>query len=402
MKLSLNKVVDKIVWLSTVFLLASFLLFETISWGRYIFLGVTLIIILSYAIVNNGKVDIKIKVYHCLFAVFTLFVLISSFWAWSVFAAISKAITLALILICSSVVYMYYQKKEDIHELLTAVMWSGYLIALYAMFFYGVENFGADVEMARLENSFSNVNTIGLIVALSCVLQFNESLHKRNLLSAIMMIPSVYVIAATQSRKALVFLIGGVYMVYVLKILSQRGAFGKVFRVCGYTMVFVLSAFLILQFPVFSGVLERMSALIPGSDVVESSFDMRSEMLRIGIDCFKGHPIGGIGIGSSGILTQTYLFKSTYLHNNFVELLACGGIIGFVCYYAIYAYLFVNLIKHRKSDPEYFAIGFTWLVIMLVMNYGMVTYYEKLQWYYLMIHFLNLECMRRKRGKQNV
>ena len=37
-----------------------------------------------------------------------------------------------------------------------------------------------------------------------------------------------------------------------------------------------------------------------------------------------------------------------------------------------------------------------WLGLILIMNYGMVTYYTKLQWYYLAVHFVNVSQMRRK------
>lgn len=402
MKIDVGRVVDKLVWVLITLLLAVFVLFETFSLGRYVFLAITLLILVAIAIVNRGKIKIRLQAYHYFFVLFTVFVFISAAWSWRPAATIGKTTTLFLVLICSSVIYVYYQAEHNVHKLLTAVMWSGYLVSLYTIFFYGTENFGADVEIERLGNAFANVNSIGMCAALSCVLQFNEILHKRNVWSIVMAIPSLYVIAATQSRKALVFLVGGVYAIYVLKTLSKKISFSNILRISGYTLVFVFGAYLVLKLPAFAGVMDRMEALLPGNGGVEASADIRSEMVQIGIESFKQHPVVGIGVGSSGVLTKTYLFKDTYLHNNFVELLACGGIIGFVCYYVIYAYLFYNLIKYRKSAPEYFAIGITWLSIMFIMNYGMVTYYEKLEWYFLMIHFLNVKCLREKgKGMQN-
>ncbi len=399
MKISINRLSDKIVWVVTTILLAFFILFETVTWGRYVFFGVTMLIALMIVVVNNGKIPLKLQAYHGLFALFILFVLVSAVWAWSASAAISKAITLVLIFACSAVLYMYYQDKEDTHALITAVMWSGYIVALYTIFFYGVENFGADVEADRLDNDFANVNNIGMTVALSCVLQFNKLLNKESRWSAVMMIPSTYVIAATQSRTALILLIGGIYASYILKIGNQKGTLKKLLKVIFYTVFFCAGIYFLLKLPTFSGMMERMKSL--GNITAESSAGIRQQMIKIGLDYFKQHPIGGIGIGGSYILTERHLGESTYLHNNFVELLSCGGIIGFICYYASYVYLYVNLIKYRKATPEFFAIGFTWLSIMLVAHYGGVEYHTKSSWYQLLIHFLNVECMKRKaRGIQ--
>ena len=82
-------------------------------------------------------------------------------------------------------------------------------------------------------------------------------------------------------------------------------------------------------------------------------------------------------------------------------MLCGGGIIGFVLYYAMYFYLFVGLFKYRKADNEAFYVALIWLTMMLIMNYGMVTYYSKLQWYYLAIHFLNVNQLRKKYKEMN-
>ena len=84
------------------------------------------------------------------------------------------------------------------------------------------------------------------------------------------------------------------------------------------------------------------------------------------------------------------------MHNNFVELLCSGGLIGFLIYYGMYFYLFQNLLRYKHADRKHFEICFVWLVLMLIMDYAMVSYYEKPQWIYLMIHFLNISCLKKK------
>ena len=96
------------------------------------------------------------------------------------------------------------------------------------------------------------------------------------------------------------------------------------------------------------------------------------------------------------ILARDYLNFNAYLHDNFVELLCGGGIIGFGLYYAMYVCLFSQLWKYRHVDRQRVAFFTLWLVLMLAMNYGMVTYYSKAQNFYLMIHFVNVFDLKRK------
>ena len=164
--------------------------------------------------------------------------------------------------------------------------------------------------------------------------------------------------------------------------------------VLGYAAVYLL-----LQLPIFEGSMERMRGLLAfwtDSGEADHSTILRNDMVTLGIDTWKSHPLGGIGIGNPHILARDYLKYDAYLHNNFVELLCGGGLVGFILYYAMFIYLFVCLFKYRKADFEAFSVALIWLGLMLIMNYGMVTYYSKLQWYYLLVHFVNVSQLRRK------
>ena len=399
MKISLNSVIDKLIWLLAVFLFASFLIFETYSWGKYAFFGATVLIVLLSAVSYNGILRIRLQPYHGFFAVFLVYVAITSMWAMRPVDATNKAITLVQILLCAALLYLHYDRKDNIRHLLMAVMWSGYLVVLYAITFYGLDAMLASAQDIRLENEFSNVNTIALAAAISCMLQWNEVLHKRNIWSCVMIIPSVILITATQSRKAFVLLLAGVVLVYVMKTMGQKGFFKKVFKLLLYMVLLLVAMRLLFTLPIFSGSLERMDQMLnfwSNDGKVDHSTIMRNDMVELGMEWFKKHPIGGVGIGNPHILAATYLKFDAYLHNNFVELLCGGGIIGFALYYAMYIFLFVELFKYRKADHEAFSIGVIWLGLMLIMNYGMVTYYSKLQWYYLLIHFLNVSQLKKK------
>ena len=134
---------------------------------------------------------------------------------------------------------------------------------------------------------------------------------------------------------------------------------------------------------------------------MDHSTELRNEMIRIGFETFLEHPLLGIGIGNSYVITLEELSISTYLHNNYIELLCCGGIIGFLCYYSLHIYIAYNLFKYKNHDKETFAIGILWMLLIFIIDWGMVSYYSKIQAYYLLINFLNVEFLKAK-GKKHV
>ena len=398
MKVSLNATLNKLIWLLTIFLFVSFLIFETYSWGRYAFLGVSALVIILSSIIYGGKIRVRLCPYYCFLGLFAVYVGIASIWAWNSAAAISKAVTLVQILGCSAMLYVHYDRQDNVRELLSAVKWAGFIVAVYAIFFYGIENLGLE-EGVRLDNEFANINGIGMAAALSCVLQAHEFLNKRSRWPALMMLPAVIMIAATQSRKALVFLMVGALGVYVLHSLTQKSISKRLWRTILSVAVICLAFYFVLQLPIFEGIMSRMETMVApvtGQGEMDSSAVSRSKMVELGWEYFLKYPVGGYGFGSSAVITQRNLGWSTYLHNNYVEVLSGGGVIGFVLYYAVHIYMFVNLIKYRKADQEAFCIGFVWLVLILIMDWGSVSYIEKSRWYYLMILCLNISCMQKK------
>ena len=399
MKLSLNKTAEKLIWILTVFILTTYIVFETYTWGRYAFFGASVVIVFLAALLNKGSFAIKIEAFHIFMLLFSGYCFLNSVWAVDSSNPIQMGKTIFQILVCVLMLYVYYQNESSVHKLLQVVMWTGYIVSSYAIWFYGLDNIMDAAGGDRLANDFSNVNTIGLAASIACAIQMHEWLYKRSRWSAVFVVPCVMMIAATQSRKAMFVLLVGVFGVYFLRSRQSRNIMNDILKMVGLLIGAVVAAVLVYSLPIFDGVRERMDSMLAGifgTGKTDNSTLIRLEMISIGWNAFLENPIGGIGVGCSHFLTAKYLGWSTYLHNNFVELLSGGGAIGFCLYYGMYAYLFLNLLRYRNIDREHFEICFVWLALMLVMDYGMVSYYSKAQWFYLMVHFLNIEYCKRK------
>lgn len=404
---SLRKAVMSLIFIFTTALFVLFILFDTYTWGKYTFLGLSIGIFILGCAIQHGKTSVRLTPYVAMNVLFICFALISSLWAISASDSVTMARTLTRTFVCAYAVYITYINIPELDEtvLLKAVMWAGYIVSIYTLFFYGLDTIIAagSSSSLRVNTEFANVNTIGMACALSCVIQVGIRFIGRNLRlfpSALFMIPCIVVIAATQSRKAIVFLAAGILgCIFVNAQKSDKKLGGKLFRILLGICVCVVIFYIILQLNIFSGVRERMSALMNsffGTGAADHSTTLRHDMRILGLKWFIRHPIGGIGMANPHILARDYLNFNAYLHDNFAELLCGGGIIGFCLYYTMYVYLFSQLWKYRKVDKQRVAFFALWLGLMLIMNYGMVTYYSKSQNFYLMIHFMNVFDLKRK------
>ncbi len=115
-----------------------------------------------------------------------------------------------------------------------------------------------------------------------------------------------------------------------------------------------------------------------GTQMYQVSDNIRERLIAGGMALFYDHPFFGIGFGNPA------KHLGLYAHNNFVEMLAAGGIIGFAAYYASYAYILVKTLQFRKED-QFALYLFASVLGLLVLEYFQVTYLYGMPWIFLTV-----------------
>ena len=365
--IQINRLCEKTIWLLTVLWLAATYIFYSAAWGRYLYLALAVLIFLLTAVHGGGKVRLPFRRYHLCVLLFALYCLASSLWAWTPEASVASFRTLFSILVCCSLMYPYYSERDSIEELAAVFMWAGYIVALYSIFYYGFDNLYEATASADLRpgNSYSNINDISALCAFACVIQFYKIVYYKFTPLAVFAIPSFFVVIAMQTRKAILVVVLGVFLVLVLS-----------------------------QLRIFGGVNERlrdMLASFTGEGKADGSSLLRAKMRTIGMEQFRKTPFFGIGMGNSAALLLKTVGLSTYLHNNYVELLACGGLAGFALYYVPMLACGVCFLRRKRFTQKQTAICAVLLLLLLIMDYGMVSYSSKEQYLYLMLFFIQAD-----------
>lgn len=388
---------EKLILVLTAVLLSTFSIGRMNLYGNYIMIAITLAVIVIYVANNSGLLPYFIRKFHLYVGLFAAYCIMTSVWAINSKYAIEKGTTIFEILICTSIFYWIFNTFDNrVEKILKVIMYSGYIVMTYSFFSSGfLYVLRVLISGGRLDSSFDNVNMISFVCAISIIINLYFVMYDRvHIKDCILLIPTVVMVLACGSRKSLLILVLGIMLIYLFKIKSE----GMTLKGIKYVLFLCLTILLFViatTSAYLSGIMGRMDgliALITGNGRVDHSALLRQQMVELGISIFKHNPIGGIGIGCPRILTYSTFGTNSYLHNNYAELLAGGGIFGFLLYYLPFMRVFLSLWKARKAklNNESHVILVLYLC-MFIADYGMVSYYSKLHYFLLLAGFMCVE-----------
>lgn len=328
----------------------------------------------------------------------------SIIWAVNTDAAVTAARTLLILIVALLLIYDWVTQTKRADILLRVIIFAGLCEAVYFLLTYGVQEvIDAINDGLRIGSQLDNQNAIGKNMAISLTALFGYALCFRKYKHLLLAIPMLVVLIATGSRTSLISMFFGMAVVacVLLSRLQNKKLSRRLPAVVLVVVGIVVAWNAMKTMPFLQGIVQRFEGLentITGEIGGDDSAAIRLDYVRLGLQQFLDTPLFGNGLGCAGqILKEKYGYV-TYLHNNFAEILASGGLVGFLLYYGMYAVILFKHIKLLKTKNPVVTASLGILCCELVSHIGSVNYYSKIAYLLFALwvsvgngHFLGVE-----------
>lgn len=349
----------------------------------YIPLALFVVIELGWILINRTT---RINKYLLALFLFVFVCFLSCVWAQHRDLAMSRAITVLLLVVALSFMYNYcIRTKKSVKDILVILLISGICFSIYLIGYYGVDGLmGVFGSHARFGEEINNANVVGMELAMTALvaIYFGMSEEKKYYLLAI--IPIILSLS-TASKKAIICVILGIILLIILKDRGKLSLSAMVKKIVLPATIILMAVF-VIQANVFPSLTKRLnyySNSLVGEGKVDNSTEERNAFIEYGFMSFLDQPLIGVGLANSGQITMKAVGRDTYLHNNYVELLATIGVLGTAVYYYIFVSMLVFAIKNRRFEDASIVVMI--FVLCLVLDWGMVSYYSKITYIYLLL-----------------
>ncbi|HIP45128.1 MAG TPA: hypothetical protein EYG93_07350 [Sulfurospirillum arcachonense] len=296
---------------------------------------------------------------------------------WSIDVDYSRYTVMRMTQLFINLVFLYnILKTFKIHEaVFTGLMIGTLFNALLAV---GVISVDSPIYWARRFIGTTMIsNTIGAMALFSLfgsifILQNAKNylwifIHVVNILAA------YYIIILTASRSSLV-ISSLVVFIFMVQLLLNKTTRVYLLLFAGLIFLLILSLVdLSLLYTKVSYAFYRLSGIFGTLDgqSADSSTTERFLFLKITVAVFLDNPLFGTGVNTTRVFLNGF-----YAHNNYIEILATTGLLGWLIYYSI----FIHLIWKTFQVKEFWTRNYIFLFTLVLLLYDMaaVTFYIKL------------------------
>lgn len=260
--------------------------------------------------------------------------------------------------------YMIHS-KEDFEVAIKSFAFASFI---YTLLFIPLVDISA-LSGARVADAMSaddstpNVNVISMCSSFACILFAFFGLSEKKITYYLIAIAAFVFTVILGSRKSLLSV-----LLFLLVIFYKTSARNKS-KLLTYGLFTLLAMMIIIPKDYLQFIIERFGVLdyfVSGNKIViDESDNNRLEMLNHGITYFSNKPLFGNGYMNFAILFHRDGYMLTYSHNNFIEILADLGIVGFIIYYIPFISILRNI---RKSQKSKWTLLFGTLIVVILFN----------------------------------
>ena len=362
------------------------IVFEPFINYRVVFLSVANMVILGASfLIAILKREVVITCYIKGYSIFAFWCIASIIWSqYSIDAAVSRIIDMIVVLALIFSITQYCKTDEGVclyrcEKLITFYILCTIIITAICYYAEGSKIFTWSRLGATVFANMSGQTAYTSILVPASFLSIWRFLRGEKkvlygIVSAFFLVSAVL----TGVRKAILIPLIFIYIYFFFKYKKN------VLKIVGISILCIVGGIIVLVIIMkhSSTMAYRMNILIQSIlnpditssalGVSDNSLDMRSNLRMLAVRCFYENPILGVGIGEFRFYSVEHGGYDLYAHNNWLELLADVGIIGFVLFYLNYIKVFARSVT-KNNYIGFFLCAF--IVTYFIYEYGQVTYY---------------------------
>jgi len=340
------------------------------------YLSLALFVILVFLrTIKKGNLIITKQIYF--YFLFMVFSSLSYFWSLSKPFAINSIVSVVALWITLLTLTNYIDSKEKLIKVMKYVVISNILVAFKILLLYWVQSGSAAVRIKSITGIY--FNTVGQVLGFSVLFSIYLYKYTNNKKYLYSIVPQFMAIVLMESRKSLLIPILGIFLFLVLqRNVAKLLKYSFIAILLGGVLIFSVSK---VSPSTYQNITREMGELIKysrGETTDDWSINLRSFFIETGKDVFIENPIKGIGLNNFAYYVGHYTSYNVerYSHNNYIEMLSCLGIIGFILYYSSYVYCLIkltkNVLSNKKDSLSIVALSF--LIVLIIMEWGVISY----------------------------
>lgn len=258
------------------------------------------------------------------------------------------------------------------------------MIDFYSLSGFFLKRFGDN--FAYNSNATSNLNAIS---ALFCIYFMKKS--KKKIFPVISLVFAIFIIIICESKQGMIAMVMGILLTIYLK-----GNLRKKFNTIIIAIIVVIVLWeLLMNVPSLYEIIGyRFEGFLGIGHAVskDGSTLNRNHLLKQAFDVWLSHPFVGVGFNNFPVV-QTVHSGYYYAHNNYLELLADLGIVGFFCFYM--NYIRILRVKIDKSVPMQVLLKSLFFMLAFI-DLAVVSYQDLRYQLPLYLIFLGLKKISRE------
>ncbi len=339
----------------------------------------------------SGKISVKKIKYLYWLGLFSLFGFLSIFWASSSYNVLITVRSVLQVTMTGFAVLLYVDSDDKCYKILDFISVGSVILILRLLI--AVPSFAWGTERVGNYIGYGN-NSAALVLAYAAICTFYLFLRnhqKKNIFFTVLFVAFSLLCG---SKKALIISILGVGC---LMIANSKNAFQMVKKVLVVVAISSLLFYMVMNikslYNVLGNRIEQMLLALSGKTGGDMSTLDRMLFAKNAAQVFFQHPI--IGVGLDNYRFNNYM--NYYAHNNYLEIAADLGMIGFILYYWFPFHLLFESLKKIKNKQMLIVIIL--LAVILIMDVANVSYEtDSVQLYISVVYAIFIQLSSRSKG----